>query len=43
MTADERLTTYIRSLERPECQVLEKIEQEALKAVVSAVESGLGE
>ena len=37
MTADERLTTYIRSLERPECQVLEKIEQEALKACVPII------
>lgn len=31
MITDERLTTYIRSLESPECPLLEEIEREALR------------
>ena len=34
MIVDERMVTYIRSLERPENPVIEAIEQEALDSFV---------
>lgn len=37
MIVDERVTTYIRSLEKEECQVLEEIEKEALDNRVPVV------
>lgn len=35
MIVDERMVTYIRSLERPENPVIEAIEQEALDSFVA--------
>lgn len=37
MIVDERMVTYIRSLERPEKLVIEEIEQEALKTFVPII------
>lgn len=37
MIVDERMVTYIRSLERPENPVIEAIEQEALDSFVPII------
>lgn len=37
MIVDERMVTYIRSLERPENPVIEAIEQEALESFVPII------
>ena len=37
MIVDERMVTYIRSLERPENPVIEAIEQEALENFVPII------
>lgn len=37
MIIDERMVTYIRSLERPENPVIEAIEQEALESFVPII------
>lgn len=37
MEMNERIATYIRSLETPECDVIEKIEQEALASYVPII------
>ncbi len=37
MIADERIVTYIRSLELPESDIIEKIEQEALESYVPII------
>ena len=39
MIVDERMVTYIRSLERPENPVIEAIEQEALESFVPIIRS----
>ncbi|MEZ3437077.1 MAG: O-methyltransferase [Lachnospiraceae bacterium] len=42
MIADDRLITYIRSLESPECPFLEQVEQEALEAHVPIIRKETG-